>query len=165
MALYLQRPLTTLYTRQSNPVADHWVAQGRKRLGDVRLFRRDDGPKPLLASLRQGELLYLLPDMDFGPRESIFTPFFGVQAATVTSLSRFAKLGRARVVPVLARMTAAGYEVQVLASWPDFPSGDAAADAAQMNRRLEGYVIERPDEYYWLHRRFKSRPYGDPPVY
>lgn len=165
LALHLPRPLATLYTRQSNPVADAWVARGRQRLGDVRLHQREEGPKPLLSALRAGALLYLLPDMDFGPRDSIFVPFFGVSAATVTSLSRFAKLGRARVIPVLARMDPDGYEVQVLPAWPDFPSSDPNADAARMNRALEDYVNERPDEYYWVHRRFKTRAPGEPPLY
>ncbi len=165
LALHLQRPLATLYTKQANPVADRWVVQGRERLGDVRLYQRADGPKPLIASLRGGALLCLLPDMDFGSRDSIFVPFFGVQAATVTSLSRFAKLGRARVIPMVARMTDAGYEVRVLEAWSDFPSADTRADTVRMNRCLEGYVKDCPDEYYWLHRRFKSRPAGAPPVY
>jgi KDO2-lipid IV(A) lauroyltransferase len=165
LAIHLQRPIVALYTRQSNPVADRWVTQGRVRIGDVSLYQREDGPKPLIASLREGALLYLLPDMDFGLRDSIFVPFFGVPAATVPSLSRFARLGRARVVPLLARMTASGYEFQVLEAWSDFPSGDAHADTARMNRCLEGYVRDRPEEYYWLHRRFKSRPAGAPPIY
>lgn len=165
LALHLRRPLATLYTRQSNAIADAWVAQGRQRWGEVRLFQRMDGPKPLLASLHAGSLLYLLPDMDFGPRDSVFVPFFGVPAATVTSLSRFAKLGRAKVVPVLARMTPNGYEVQVMPAWPEFPSDDALADTVRMNRWLEEQVQADPQQYYWLHRRFKTRPPGASSIY
>ena len=165
LALHLRRPLATLYTRQSNAISDAWVAQGRQRFGEVRLFQRFDGPKPLLASLRAGALLYLLPDMDFGPRDSVFVPFFGVPAATVTSLSRIARLGRAKVVPVMARMTGNGYEVQVMPAWSDFPSDDALADTVRMNRWLEEQVQADPSQYYWLHRRFKTRPPGETSVY
>lgn len=165
LALHLRRPLATLYTRQANASADAWVAQGRQRLGDVRLFQRLDGPKPLLASLRAGSLLYLLPDMDFGPRDCVFVPFFGVAAATVTSLSRFAKLGRAKVMPVLTQMTPKGYDVHVMPVWPDFPSHDALADSIRMNRWLEEQVLAMPEQYYWLHRRFKTRPPGEASIY
>jgi Kdo2-lipid IVA lauroyltransferase/acyltransferase len=165
LALYLRRPLATLYTRQSNAIADAWVAQGRQRWGEVRLFRRIDGPKPLLTSLRAGSLLYLLPDMDFGPRDSVFVPFFDVPVATVTSLSRFARLGRAKVVPVLARMTPEGYQAQVMPAWSDFPSDDALADTVRMNRWLEEQVQADPQQYYWLHRRFKTRPPGESSIY
>jgi len=97
-ALTLNLPLsfTTIFTPQSNAVIDAWVAKGRERFGRVRLFRREDGVKPIVSALRHHELLYLLPDMNFGPSESIFVPFYGEAAATVPSLSRFAKLARAR---------------------------------------------------------------------
>ncbi len=165
VTLHLRRPLASIYTRQSNAVADAWIAKGRKRLGGVFLYRRLDGPKPLIAALRAGSLLYLLPDMDFGPRDSVFTPFFGMQAATVPSLSRFAKLGRAKVVPVWARMMRWGYEVQVMPAWSGFPSDDALADTARMNCWLEEQVRANPDQYYWLHRRFKTRPPGETSIY
>jgi KDO2-lipid IV(A) lauroyltransferase len=165
LSLALHRALTTIYTPQSNPVVDRWVAQGRSRFGQVRLFRREDGVKTLVSSLRQGEALYLLPDMNFGAEESIFVPFYGVMAATVPSLSRFAQLGRARVVPVISRLTAQGYEVQVLPAWENFPSGDVQADTADMNRRLEQLIDAMPTQYYWVHQRFKTRPPGEPGVY
>jgi len=115
--------------------------------------------------LRQHELLYLLPDMNFGPSESIFVPFYGEPAATVASLSRFAKLGRARVIPVITRMTAAGYEVVVHPAWHDFPTDDAEADTAMMNQRLERFINTMPDQYFWVHKRFKTRPLGASELY
>lgn len=159
-ALTLQLPLhfTTIFTPQSNAAVDAWVAKGRERFGQVRLFRREDGVKPIIAALRQHELLYLLPDMNFGASESIFVPFFGEPAATVPSLSRFAKLGRARVVPVITRMTDAGYEVVVHPAWSDFPTDDAQADTATMNQRLEALINTMPAQYFWVHKRFKTRP-------
>jgi KDO2-lipid IV(A) lauroyltransferase len=166
-ALTLNLPLhfTTIFTPQSNAAVDAWVAQGRQRFGQVRLFRREDGVKPIVSALRQHELLYLLPDMNFGPSESIFVPFYGEPAATVPSLSRFAKLGRARVVPVITRMTASGYEVVVHSAWHDFPTDDAEADTATMNQRLEVLINTMPAQYFWVHKRFKTRPPGAPELY
>jgi KDO2-lipid IV(A) lauroyltransferase len=156
---------SSIYTRQSDPVADAWLRAGRLRFGDVILLHREEGLKPIVRSLREGRSLYLLPDMDFGPRESIFVPFFGVPAATVPSLSRFAGLGRARVVPLITRMTPHGYEVQVLPAWDNYPSGNAEADTRLMNQRLEGYIRAMPEQYYWVHKRFKTRPAGEASVY
>ena len=166
-ALTLNLPLrfTTIFTPQSNAAVDAWVAQGRQRFGQVRLFRREDGVKPIVSALRQHELLYLLPDMNFGPSESIFVPFYGEPAATVPSLSRFAKLGRARVVPVITRMTDEGYDVVVHPAWTDFPSDDAEADTATMNQRLETFINTMPAQYFWVHKRFKTRPAGAPELY
>jgi len=165
LSMALPRALTTIYTPQSNPVVDRWVAQGRSRFGRVRLFRREDGVKSIVSSLRQGEALYLLPDMNFGADESIFVPFYGVMAAIVPSLSRFAQLGRAQVVPVVSRLTPQGYEVQVLPAWHGFPSGEVEADTADMNRRLAQLIDAMPTQYYWVHQRFKTRPPGEASVY
>ncbi len=161
----LSRGFTTIYTGQSNKVVDAWILRGRQRFGTGRLFSRADGVKTIVASLRAGEPLYLLPDMNFGPQESVFVPFYGVSAATVPSLSRFARLARAKVVPVVTRMTREGYEVEVLPAWPDFPTDDPVADTALMNERLQGFIDTMPEQYYWVHKRFKSRPPGEAPVY
>ncbi|MDI1245699.1 MAG: lipid A biosynthesis acyltransferase [Rhodoferax sp.] len=161
----LPRHFTTIYTDQTNKIADAWILQGRQRFGSCRLFGRADGVKTILASLRQGDPLYLLPDMNFGPRESLFVPFYAVPAATVPSLSRFARLGRAKVVPVVTRMTAQGYEVQVLPAWTDYPTDDLRADTALMNTRLQGYIDTMPEQYYWVHKRFKDQPAGALDVY
>ena len=165
VALAVLRPSITIYTDQSNKRVDQWILQGRRRFGPLRLFGRIEGVKPVVAALRQGQPLYLLPDMDFGPEESVFVPFYGVQAATVPSLSRFARLGRAKIVPVLPRITDWGYEVQVLPAWEDFPSDDAVLDTARMNARLQDYIDTMPAQYYWVHKRFKTRPEGEDSVY
>jgi KDO2-lipid IV(A) lauroyltransferase len=161
----LPRHFTTIYTDQSNKVSDAWILRGRQRFGSAQLFGRVDGVKTIVASLRQGDPLYLLPDMNFGVHESLFVPFYGVPAATVPSLSRFAKLGRAKVVPVVTRMTPQGYEVQVLAAWERFPTDDLEADTLHMNQQLETYINAMPEQYYWVHKRFKDRPDGMPDVY
>ena len=165
VALAVLRPSITIYTDQSNKRVDQWILQGRQRFGPLRLFGRIEGVKPVVAALRQGRPLYLLPDMDFGPEESVFVPFYGVPAATVPSLSRFARLGRAKVVPVLPRITDWGYEVQVLPAWSDFPSQDAVQDTARMNASLQDYISTMPEQYYWVHKRFKTRPEGEASLY
>jgi len=161
----VQRQFVGIYTRQSNPTVDAWLLRGRHRFGACRPFGRADGVRELVSALKRGEVMYLLPDMNFGPQESIFVPFYGVPAATVPSLSRFARLGRAKVVPVVTRLTRGGYEVRVLPAWADFPTPDVTADTALMNRRLEAYIDPMPEQYYWVHKRFKSRPPGQPSVY
>ncbi len=155
----------SIYSPQSGAATDAWVRAGRERFGDVVLINRRDGIKPVIKSLREGRYLYLLPDMDLGPEESIFVPFFGVPAATVPSLPRLARLGRARVVPTVTRMTPEGYEVQVEPAWQHYPGDDVEADTALMNQRLEGYIRTMPEQYYWVHKRFKTRPPGQPTVY
>jgi KDO2-lipid IV(A) lauroyltransferase len=165
LALSVDRAFTTIYTQQSNEQIDRWVEQGRGRWGRVRLFRREAGVKAIIQALRQGEALYLLPDMNFGEEDSVFVPFYGVQAATIPSLPRFAHLGRARVVPVITRMTPQGYYVEVLPAWEAYPTQDLQADTATMNRRLEQMIDTMPSQYYWVHQRFKSRPPGEPSVY
>jgi len=165
VALRVPRLSTTIYTDQSNKLVDQWILRGRQRFGHLRLFGRIEGVKPIVAALREGQPLYLLPDMDFGPEESVFVPFYGVATATVPSLSRFARLGRAKVVPLLPRLTKAGYEVQVLPAWDDFPGDDPVADTALMNARLQDYIATMPAQYYWVHKRFKTRPDGAPSLY
>lgn len=165
VALQVPRQSTTIYTDQSNKLVDQWILRGRQRFGHLRLFGRVDGVKPIVAALRDGQPLYLLPDMDFGPEDSVFVPFYGIPTATVPSLPRFARLGRAKVVPLLPRITAAGYEVQVLPAWENYPSDDPVADTARMNACLQDYIATMPAQYYWVHKRFKTRPEGAPSLY
>ena len=165
LALQVPRPSTTIYTDQSNKGVDQWILQGRQRFGSLRLFGRADGVKPIVAALRAGQPLYLLADMDFGPNDSVFVPFFGVSTATVPSLARFARLGRAKVLAALAYMTETGYELKLTPAWTGFPSDDAVADTARMNVCLEQYIAAAPAQYYWVHKRFKTRPEGEPGVY
>ena len=165
LCLLMQRRFTTIYTPQRSAAIDEWVMQGRQRFGQVRLFRREDGFKAIVSTLRQGDLLYLLPDMNFRLEESIFVPFYGVAAATVTTLPRLARLGQVPVVPITTRLTANGYEVQVHAAWIDYPGEDADADTALMNQRLQAWIDEMPEQYYWVHKRFKSRPKDEASLY
>ena len=158
------RNMNTIYFPQVNPVVDRWIMAGRQRFGQGQLVQRGEGAQTLVALLRAGEPLYLLPDLNYEPAKSLFVPFFGHVAATVPSLSRFAKLGRAKVVPVLSKLTPKGYTIEVLPAWADFPTQDVEADTALMNQRLETYIRTMPSQYYWVHRRFKDLPPGVPAV-
>ena len=165
LPLRTQRAFTSIFSTHPDPAVDAWFMAGRQRFGDVRMLNRADGVKPILSNLRKGGLLYLLPDMDFGPGESIFAPFFGVPTATVPSLSRFARLGRAKVLGMYTRMTPTGYVAELTPAWADFPTEDVEADTARMNRELEAAIAAMPGQYYWVNKRFKTRPEGVPSVY
>jgi Kdo2-lipid IVA lauroyltransferase/acyltransferase len=97
----------------------------------------------------------------------VFVPFFGVAAATITGLSRIAKLAGARVLPVVTRQLpgGAGYEVRIYPAWENFPSEDLTADAKRMNAFIEARVRETPEQYLWTHKRFKTRPPGEARLY
>ena len=165
LTLLQPRRCAGLYAPQANAAVDGWMALGRQRFGDPLVVAKWQGLKPLAAALREGMPLYLLPDMDHGLQDSVWAPFFGTPAATLTSLPRFARLGRAQVVPVISRLTRSGYEVEVLPPWEHYPTDDLAADVARMNRELEALIATMPTQYYWVHKRFKTRPSGQPSVY
>jgi Kdo2-lipid IVA lauroyltransferase/acyltransferase len=166
LTLLTKRTIMGVYTRQSNAVVDKWVFEGRHRFAsDSRALHRSEGVRDMIAAVRGGAAMYLLPDMNFGTEDSIFVPFYGVQAATIPSLPRFARLCRAKVVPLVTKLTGTGYEVRLLPAWDDYPTQDITADTALMNKRLEGYIDAMPAQYYWVHKRFKSRPPGEPPAY
>lgn len=165
LSLRKSGPLATIYTPQRNEVVDAWMRQGRQRFGDVRVCRREDGLQVIRSVLKQHGVLYLLPDLNHGIEESVFVPLFDRPAATVPSLSRLARVGRARVMPMVTRLTSRGYEVSVLPAWSDYPTDDAVADTARMNRELEGLIRDLVPQYHWLHQRFKSTPHGEPSPY
>ena len=154
-----------IFVAQSNRVVEQWVRAGRERMGNTRPYFRHEGMRQILAGLKRGDALHLSPDMDFNREESIFVPFMGVQAATVPSLSRLARVAGARVVPVVTRMTPSGYTIEAKSSMTDFPSNDLVADTTRMNEVLEGFIRTMPEQYHWVHRRFKTRPEGEPGVY
>lgn len=165
LTLKLPRRFCGMYADQLNPTVNRWILAGRHRFGEPHIVAQRQGLKPLVAALKAAEPLYLLPDMDYGPDDSVFVPFYGIPAATITSLSRFARLARAQVLPVISRLTPTGYEVSVLPVWSDFPTADAVADTARMNRELQDLIALMPEQYYWVHKRFKNRPPGEPDLY
>jgi len=165
LTLKASKPVAFIFVPQHNKVMDAWVNQGRQRTGNVKPYFRHEGVKHIMSGLRHGEMLHLSPDMDFGPEESVFVSFMGVPAATVPSLSRFARLGRAPVMSLVTRMTPQGYEMEVSEAWSDFPTADLQADTQRMNDELAKAIERSPDQYYWVHKRFKTRPEGSPAVY
>lgn len=165
LTLKASKPVAFIFVPQHNKVMDAWVNQGRQRTGNVKPYFRHEGVKHILSGLRHGEMLHLSPDMDFGPEESVFVSFMGVPAATVPSLSRFARLGRAPVMSLVTRITPQGYEIEVSEMWSDFPTADVQADTQRMNDELAKAIERSPDQYYWVHKRFKTRPEGSPAVY
>ena len=165
LTLRTQRAFTSIFSTHPDPAVDAWFREGRQRFGDVRMLNRNDGVKPIIANLRKGGLLYLLPDMDFGRNDSLFVPFYGIPTATVPSLPRFARLGRAKVIAMVSRLTPTGYCAEITPAWPDYPSADVEADTALMNAHLQRYIDVSPGQYYWVHKRFKTRPEGEPSVY
>ena len=157
----------SMYGKQKNPALDAAMRHGRERFGDPVLISRQDGIRPVVRALRDSFAFYYLPDMDFGPRESIFVPFFGVTTATVPALARLAQVSRARVVPVVTRQLSdgEGYAAKFYPAWEDFPTGDIDADTRRMNEFIEARVREMPEQYYWVHKRFKTRPAGEERIY
>ena len=165
LTLLVPRPFAAIYTEQDNPVVDAWMMVGRTRFGRTRPLRRHEGLRTLVNAIRAGEVFHLSPDMDHGMRDAVWAPLFGTPAATVTSLSRFARLAGARVVPVTTRLTAHGYDVTLMPPWDGFPSDNVQADTERMNRALQDLIATMPEQYYWVHKRFKSRPPGEPSLY
>jgi KDO2-lipid IV(A) lauroyltransferase len=157
----------SVYSHQKDPLVDRLLLRGRTRFVKPVLFSRQDGIRPVVRALRNGLPLYYLPDMDLGGRDSIFVPFFGVPTATVTGLSRVARLARAVVVPAVTRQLpgGAGYVLKFYPAWTGFPTDHVAADVRRMNAFIEERVREMPEQYFWLHKRFKTRPPGEAKVY
>jgi KDO2-lipid IV(A) lauroyltransferase len=160
-------PLLSLYGKHKDLRVDRMICGFRTRFPRGRLFSRQDGLRPVLRALKAPYAFYYLPDLDFGPRDSLFVPFFGIAAATVPALSRLARLAKARVVPCVARERAdrRGYEVRFYPAWENFPTDDLRADTERMTRFIEDRIRETPEQYLWSHKRFKTRPPGEASVY
>lgn len=166
--LSLEHDAISMYSHQKNPVFDRFLVSRRTRFRPIRLASRQDGIKPVVRALREGLPFFFLPDMDFGPRDAVFVPFFGVPAATVDALPRLAAITRAVVLPVTVRQgrrPGEAYVVRFHAPWRDYPTGDAIADTRRMNAFIEEQARDCPEQYYWLHKRFKTRPEGEEKVY
>ncbi len=165
--LFQKRKGISIYQRQSDPVLDRALRRGRLRLGKAEIFSRDEAGKKLVRAIRRGDGFFNLPDMDFGSRDAAFVPFFGVPAVTLLAPSRLARALDMVVQPVVAEILpgGAGYRVRFEAPWHDFPSDDPVADSARMNRWIEAEIRANPAQYLWVHRRFKTRPPGEPPLY
>lgn len=165
--LFIARPGCSIYQAQSNPVFDRALRRARLRYGNAKIFARNETAKPLMRAIKDGMGFFNLPDMDFGAKDAAFVPFFGVPAATLLAPSRMARLLGMKVQPVIAEMLPGGrgYRVRFHEPWAGFPTTDAVADTAWMNRWIEDRIRENPAQYLWVHKRFKTRPEGEAPLY
>jgi KDO2-lipid IV(A) lauroyltransferase len=169
IALVLNSELSvcSIYTRQQNKVVDDALLKGRSRFRPVKLLTRAQGVKPIIRAMREGLPFIMLPDMDFGLRDSEFVPFFGIPASTLTAPARIAASTGANVIPAVARYLPGykGWSVTFYPPWEDFPGTDITAATRRMNAFIEARVREAPAEYFWTHKRFKTRPPGLPDLY
>ena len=158
--LTLELDMVSIYANQKNLLFNAALLRGRTRFGDSTLLSRQEGTRPAIRLMRAGKPFYYLPDMDYGQRDTIFVAFFGVSAATITGLSRLARLAGAIVLPVVTRMLpdGQGYVVNIGPPWAEFPSESVEADTRRMNAFIEAEVLRMPEQYFWLHKRFKTRP-------
>ena len=165
--LFQRRMVATIYQAQSNPVFDRAIRRGRLRFGQGEVFSRHDSALPLVRAIKRGFVFFNLPDMDFGLRDAAFVPFFGVSASTLLAPSRMARSLRMTVQPVVTEILPGGrgYRVRFGAPWTDWPGDDPVHDAARMNAWIEQEIRRNPSQYLWVHKRFKTRPPGEPSLY
>ncbi|HTP05101.1 MAG TPA: lysophospholipid acyltransferase family protein [Nitrospirota bacterium] len=163
--LALEGDFVSMYRRSRNPFLEY-LFRRRSRFGDV-VVERSSSLKTLIKYIRGGRPFYYLPDQDMGERASVFVPFLGVPAATVTALSRIAQSTNAVVLPCITRILprGRGYEICLYPSLDNFPTEDPLADAKRMNEEVEKWVREMPEQYLWSYRRFKTRPNNEPSLY
>lgn len=164
--LTMDIPTINMYKRHKNPLFEAVMVKNRlKHLAGLIEHRN---VREYIRALQQGKTCWYAPDQDFGSKgNSVFAPFMGVQAATLTAVSRFAKMGNAVVIPFFPkrRLDGTGYDLMILPALENFPSGDDVKDAETMNKIIQEQVILAPDQYLWLHRRFKSGPGGKTKLY
>lgn len=165
--LFQSRRVASIYQRQSNPVFDAAMRRGRLRHGAGELYSRRETALPLVRAIKRGAVFCNLPDMDFGRKEAAFVPFFGVPAATLLAPARMASSLKLTVQPIVAEMLPGGqgYRIRFLPPWTDYPSGDELADTRRINAWIEDEVRRMPAQYLWVHRRFKTRPFGEARLY
>jgi KDO2-lipid IV(A) lauroyltransferase len=163
--LALEQGMYGMYRPHKNPLFDYVQRRGREQrlLGAI---ERDE-VRGMLKLLRAGGIVWYAPDQDYGAQRSLFVPLFGVQAATVTATSKFARMGRARVIPFTQQRlpNGQGYSVVVHPQLDNFPTDDEAADCLRINQWVEHAISQCPEQYLWAHRRFKTRPEGEPKLY
>ena len=159
------KSIVAIYVTQKNPTLDAVIRRSRERYYMPRLLSRQDGVRPLIKAFKEGFQVHYSPDLDVGSKDALFVDFFGEPAATVTALPRLAGVTGAVIVPMLTFMTARGYRIQFYPAWENYPSGDVAADLRRMNTFLETEIRAHPSQYFWLHKRYKTRPEGRPKLY
>ena len=160
-------PIASIYSKQKSSLLDKYLLHGRTRFGATFLLSRQDSIRKILSAFKQGFAFYYLPDQDFGAKDALFIPFFGVPAATINSMARMTQLAKAQLIPCITRRlpNGKGYVVRLYPAWENYPSQDIHADTRRMNAFIEERVLEMPEQYFWLHKRFKTRPNGEARFY
>lgn len=157
-------PALPMYRPNENPAIDAWINTNRERHVEKTIPR--DDVRLMIRTLRANQGVWFAPDQNYGLKNSVFADFFGVAAATNTSTSRFARLTGASVVPfVVLRRPQGGYRMRIEPALQDFPTADPLKDTVRLNAILERWAREAPEQYNWLHRRFKDRPGDEPRFY
>ena len=156
-----------MYANQKNVYLTELLLKKRARFRNQHLYSRQEGLRPILKGMRKGMPFIYPPDQDQGVRDGAFISFFGVQAATMTSVPRIAQMTGAKIVPSITRILPGGkgYVLTFYPAWQNYPSGDDIADARHMNEFIEQRILEMPEQYFWLHKRFKTRPEGEQSFY
>lgn len=164
-AVSQERDAISMYQYAKNTLMDEIVKRGRGRYGGV-LIERKAPLRQIIKAIRKGMPFYYLPDQDAG-RKGVFVPFFHPLASTIPALGKFAKMSNAVVIPVKTRVKpkGAGYEVSFGEPIKGFPTGDDIVDTTIMNRAVEDMIRTMPEQYFWVHKRFKTRPEGEPKFY
>jgi KDO2-lipid IV(A) lauroyltransferase len=161
-----ERHMLSMYQPIRNPLVDWMVRRGRERFGGIMIEHRAP-MRQTVRQIRDGSPFYYLPDQDPGSGDKVFAPFFGIDTAVTPGLSGFARLTRAVVIPCFTKLRPGGRGFEVIFRPPldGFPTGNAVTDARRMNEVIEQGIAEMPEQYFWVHRRFKSRPEGEESVY
>jgi KDO2-lipid IV(A) lauroyltransferase len=156
----------SIYARSRNAAWDDWLLKVRNRFNAPLLIQREGFDlRAAVRALKDGLPFYYLPDQDPGDRNGVFVPFFGVPAATLPMVPRLARMTGAKVVMAVTEMTDDGYIFHLEPPWENYPTDSVEADTARMNAEIERWVRRLPDQYLWTHKRFKTRPAGEPSPY
>lgn len=164
-AIGLQKPSVAFYRKHNNDLMEYLQYHGRARSNKYMIHKRD--VKGMFAALSDGEITLYLPDQDYGRNRSVFVPFFEVQEASTTlGTMLFMNNSRCESVFVQSISSDKGYLIKIWPGLEDFPSGDDIGDVIRVNKQMEKMVLEAPEQYLWMHKRFKTRPNeSDPSLY
>jgi Kdo2-lipid IVA lauroyltransferase/acyltransferase len=158
-------PINGVYKKAHNPMFNAFMAHYRSGYGEELIENKN--VRALVRGLRKGRVTWFAPDQDFAEQDIVFTPFLGGIASTLTGTARLADMTGAPVVPFypLRLPKGRGYRLVILRALENFPSGDIEQDSARINKAIEDMVYANPEQYGWVHKRFKTRPPGQPPIY
>jgi KDO2-lipid IV(A) lauroyltransferase len=165
--LFQKTPGIDIYQAQRSKVFDAALKKGRLRFGGGEAHPRGVPIRLLMRRIKDGRAFFNMPDQDFGPKDATFVPFFGIPACTLLAPSRMARLMDMQVQPVIVTLLPGGqgWRVHFGEPWAGWPTDDALADTAAMNAYIEQAILQNPAQYLWVHKRFKTRPPGEPDLY